>query len=93
MMMDEQTVYQRFAMKTFVTAISITSCLYTSALAGQCQDDFKTIDTALTTQDITPDQKAQVKDMRNQAEDLCKAGNEQEGLDVLGEAKVMLNVE
>jgi hypothetical protein len=31
--------------------------------------------------------------MRTQAADLCKAGNEQEGVDVLTEAKAMLNVE
>lgn len=80
-------------MNIFATALMFTAVLGGSALAGQCQDDLKKIDKALKSDSITPDQKAEVKDMRSQAADLCKAGNEQEGVDVLTEAKAMLNVE
>lgn len=43
--------------------------------------------------ELAPDERAQVQDMRAQASQLCKAGNEQEGLDVTAEAKAMLNIE
>ena len=52
-------------MKTFAFALTLTAILGGPALAGQCQDDLKKIDTALKTEEIAPDQKAQVKDMRN----------------------------
>ncbi len=80
-------------MKTIAIALALAACLAGPAYAGQCDDDLKKIDKALATEDLAPDQKAQVKDMRTQAADLCKAGNEQEGVDVLTEAKAMLNVE
>jgi hypothetical protein len=64
-----------------------------SAQANQCQDDIAKIDEALASRDLEPDQRAQVEDMRNQAVQLCGAGNEQEGLDVTAEVKAMLNIE
>ena len=73
-------------------AFAITTVPAT-AFAGQCQDDIKQVDEALKRDGISPDRKAEVKDMRNQAAGLCKAGNEQEGLDVLTEAKAMLAIE
>ena len=74
----------------FAIAIAIVPA---TANAGQCQDDLKQVDAALKNGGISPGQKAEVRDMRNQAADLCKAGNEQEGLDVLTEAKAMLAIE
>ena len=63
------------------------------AQAGQCQDDVAKIDNALATAELSPDERAQLEDMRNQAVQLCGAGNETEGLDVTAEAKAMLNLE
>lgn len=64
------------------------------ALADDCQKDIAAVDKALqTNQQITPEQRAQVEDMRNQAVQLCGAGNEQEGVDVISEAKAMLAIE
>jgi hypothetical protein len=63
------------------------------AQAGQCQDDVAKIDRALSTMELSPDERAQLEDMRNQAVQLCGAGNETEGLDVTAEAKAMLNIE
>lgn len=64
------------------------------AFADDCQKDIAAVDKVLkANQEITPDQRAQVEDMRNQAVQLCGAGNEQEGLDVIAEAKAMLSIE
>ena len=80
-------------MKTFILAAAFVSALATGASAGQCQDDIAKIDAALANQELTKDQKAQLDDMRNQAVQLCGAGNEAEGLDVTAEAKAMLNIQ
>lgn len=63
------------------------------AAAGQCEDDIAKIETALTTMELSPDERAQIEDMKKQAQELCAAGNEEEGLDVTAEAKAMLNIE
>lgn len=75
--------------------LSLTLLAFTSAaaLAGACDGDLAKVDAALTTTAVPPDQRNQVKDMREQAAQLCGAGNEQEGLDVLTEAKSMLAIE
>ena len=80
-------------MKTIVYATALLTALSTAVLAGQCQDDIAKIDEALASQDLSPDQRAQLDDMRNQAVQLCGAGNEAEGLDVTAEAKAMLNIQ
>ncbi|MBI2717443.1 MAG: hypothetical protein HY245_09540 [Rhizobiales bacterium] len=63
------------------------------ALAGQCEDDIARIDKALASKDLSPGDKAQLKDMRNQAAQLCGAGHQREGLDVTSEAKTILNIQ
>ena len=63
------------------------------ASAGPSEDSLKAVDKALSGGDVPADQKAQVKDMRDQAASLCAAGNEQEGVDVLTETKAMLGLE
>ena len=80
-------------MKSVLLAIVISASVTSAASAGQCQDDIAKIDTALATKELAPDERAQLEDMRNQAVQLCGAGNEQEGLDVTAEAKAMLNIE
>ena len=80
-------------MKPAIAAIAILASLSVAAHADQCQDDIAKIDQALATMDLAPDERAQLDDMRNQAVQLCGAGNEQEGLDVTNEAKAMLNIE
>ncbi len=62
-------------------------------MAGPCDEDLKKIDQALASDTVTLDQKAQVQDMRKQAENLCSKGNEQEGIDVLTEARRLLAIE
>ena len=80
-------------MKILILAASLALALSTAAFAGQCQDDIEKIDAALASGNVGPDQRAQIEDMRNQAVQLCGAGNEAEGLDVTAEAKAMLNIQ
>lgn len=80
-------------MKTAPAALALLLTLAGPAFAGQCQDDIGKIDTALASMELSPDERAQIEDMRNQAVQLCGAGNEQEGVDVTTEAKAMLNIE
>ena len=80
-------------MKTMIYAAVVLSALSTAAFAGQCQDDIEKIDAALASEELDADSRAQLEDMRNQAVQLCGAGNEAEGLDVTAEAKAMLNIQ
>jgi hypothetical protein len=80
-------------MKTMIFAAAILMTVSPASFAGQCQDDIEKIDAALASQDLSADQRAQLDDMRNQAVQLCGAGNEAEGLDVTAEAKAMLNIQ
>ncbi len=80
-------------MKSLILAAALTLAVSGAALAGQCQDDIEKIDAALAGGDVSPDQRDQLEDMRNQAVQLCGAGNEAEGLDVTAEAKAMLNIQ
>lgn len=80
-----------------MTRIALAFALLTltalPALAAPCDADLQKIDKALASTDLPPDQKAQAKDMRNQAQKLCSAGNAEEAADVLSEVKAMLAVE
>lgn len=79
-------------MKTFIVASAFSLALSTAAFAGQCQEDIAKIDQALASQQLDADKRAAIEDMRNQAVQLCGAGNEQEGLDVTAQAIAMLNL-
>ena len=80
-------------MNRLLALLALASLWASPALAGQCQDDIAKIDKALATMELSPDERAQLDDMRNQAVQLCGAGNEQEGIDVTTEAKAMLNIQ
>lgn len=80
-------------MKTFLFAALFLAAVSSASHAGQCQDDIAKIDDALANKELSNDQKSQLEDMRNQAVQLCGAGNEQEGLDVTAEAKAILNIQ
>ena len=85
--------WSSLACKTATLAFIVAASFAGSALAGQCEVDIEKIDQALDGMELAPDERAQVQDMRAQAAQLCKAGNEQEGLDITAEAKAMLNIE
>ena len=80
-------------MKIVLIAVLLSVVSPAAVFAGPCQDELKKVDGALKGKELTPDQRSQAKDMRNQAQQLCTAGNEQESLDVLTEVKAMLSVE
>ena len=80
-------------MKTCLLAALLLATTPAIALAGQCEDDLAKVDKALAERDLGPDERTQIEDMRNQAVQLCGAGNEPEGIDVLAEAKAMLAIE
>ncbi|MCB1380060.1 MAG: hypothetical protein KDK89_17080 [Alphaproteobacteria bacterium] len=80
-------------MKPILFVLTLALALPSTAFAGQCQDDLALIDKALAERDLAPDERDQIEDMRNQAVQLCGAGNEQEGIDVLSEAKAMLDLD
>ena len=63
------------------------------AFAGQCQVDIGKIDQALSKAKLDKDQKQEVVDLREQAVQLCGAGNEQQGLDVTAQAKQILGID
>ena len=65
-----------------------------AAFAVTCQEDIAKIDAALVAKtDLAADVRQQAEDMRNQAVQLCGAGNDDEGLAVTAEAKALLGTE
>ncbi len=81
-------------MRFIAPAVLIVFCTFSSAaFAGQCADDVAKIDKALLTAVLDADIKTQVTDLREQAVQLCGAGNDQEGIDVTAQAKTLLNIE
>lgn len=78
--------------RIFATALTLAA-LAAPAYADQCQDDVAKLDTAISTQELDADVKAQAEDLRNNAVQLCGAGNTDEGLQVTAEAKALLQIE
>jgi hypothetical protein len=79
--------------KSLALAAVFTVALGLPAFADQCQDDIAKIDAAMAKAQLDADVKTQLTDLREQAVQLCGAGNEQEGLDVTAQAKTILNIE
>jgi hypothetical protein len=79
--------------RSFAAALFATGLFALPAFADTCQDDVSKIDAAILADGLAADIKAQAEDMRNNAVQLCGAGNTEEGLAVTAEAKVLLKVE
>ena len=79
--------------RTFAAATLLLGLFAAPALADQCQDDVAKIDAAISAEGLAADVKAQAEDLRNNAVQLCGAGNTDEGLAVTAEAKALLKVE
>jgi hypothetical protein len=79
--------------RIFVTTTLLLGLSALPASADQCQDDVAKIDAALSQADLAVDVKTQAEDLRNNAVQLCGAGNLDEGLAVTAEAKNLLQVE
>jgi hypothetical protein len=80
-------------MKRIPMAAALLAAIVLPAYAGPCDTDLRQIDNVLQSDTVQPDQRAQAEDMRQQAVDLCKAGNDQEAADVVSELKVILQIE
>ncbi|MFO0994135.1 MAG: hypothetical protein U1E67_19635 [Hyphomicrobiales bacterium] len=80
-------------MKSLLAACCGLAMLSGAAYAGQCEDDIAKIEAALASMELSGDERAQLEDMKEQAQQLCAEGHETEGLDVTGEAKAMLNID
>ncbi len=79
--------------KSLSYAAAFSMVFGASAMAGTCQDDVAKIDAALKTATLDADVKTEVTDLREQAIQLCGAGNEKEGVDVTAQAKTLLSIE
>lgn len=80
-------------MKRFVLALAIALFAATPAFAYHCPADMAQIDAALAKNpDMPADQLATVKALRAEGETLHKAGNHDQSIKVLGEAKEMLGL-
>jgi hypothetical protein len=77
---------------SLLTAVALT-LMAGVALADDCQTDVAKLDEALAKAELAPDVKQEAEDLRNNAVQLCGAGNTEEGLAVTSEAKVLLKVE
>jgi hypothetical protein len=79
--------------RTFIAASLIIATWALPALADDCQNDVSKIDAAIASESLDADVKTQAEDLRNNAVQLCGAGNLDEGLAVTAEAKALLKVE
>lgn len=62
------------------------------ALAFQCPADMAAIDAALATAQLSEADRAKVMELRAQGEELHAAGQHQQSVDALAEAKALLGI-
>lgn len=62
------------------------------AYAFQCPADMAAIDAALETAQLGDDDRARVEELRAQGEELHEAGQHQQSVDALAEAKTILGI-
>ncbi len=63
------------------------------ALAMQCPADMRQIDAALQTTQVSAADKAKATELRSEGERLHKAGQHQQSMDKLAEAKKILKIQ
>jgi len=63
------------------------------AMAASCPNDMSQIDKAMQTAQLSDADKAKVQQLRQQGEEQHNAGNHDESVKTLGEAKKMLGVQ
>ena len=79
-------------MKAFIPAALLSLALAGPAFAFQCPSDVAKIDAALQTASLTDEQKAQVMQLRDEGERLHQAGQHQQSVDTLAQAKEILGI-
>lgn len=80
-------------MKAFLPTALLTLALAGPAYAFQCPADMAKIDAALQTAQLSDEQKAQVMELRNEGERLHQAGQHQQSVDTLAQAKEILGIQ
>jgi hypothetical protein len=73
-------------------ALVLAAGMTSPAFAFQCPADMAQIDAALETAQLTDDQRTRVMELRQQGEDFHAAGQHQQSVDALAEAKSMLGI-
>ena len=76
-----------------VLAATLSLFVVAPAFAFQCPADMAAIDSALETASLSAEDRARVEELRAQGEELHAAGNHQESVDALAEAKSLLGIE
>ena len=79
--------------RTTVFIAAALAFLAAPTYAATCKDDIAKINKAMESAKLETDAKQAVLDLRDQAIQLCGAGNEQQGLDETAQAKAILNIE
>ncbi|TCT06421.1 hypothetical protein EDC22_1113 [Tepidamorphus gemmatus] len=80
-------------MKTVIRAAIILALTVAPAMAFQCPADIAKINQALQTTSLSDAEKAQVIALRDQGQALHDAGQHQQSVDTLAQAKQMLGIE
>ncbi len=78
-------------LKQLLTATALFM-LATPAFADHCPKDMKAIDAALENANLSEDQLAEVKELREQGEELHNAGEHDESVETLHEAMEILGL-
>jgi hypothetical protein len=79
-------------MKALISAAALTFALAGPAFAFQCPADIADIDAALQTATLTDAERAQVTELRDEGERLHAAGQHQDSVDTLAQAKEILGI-
>lgn len=79
-------------MKALIPAAVLAFALTGPAFAFQCPTDIAKIDAALESADLSEAEKAQVTELRDEGERLHQAGDHQQSVDTLAQAKEILGV-
>lgn len=74
-------------------SLGLTGALAGPALASQCPSDIAAIDEALQSASVTEEQKAQATALRDEGERLHAAGQHQESMATLAQAKEILGIQ
>lgn len=78
--------------KILIAAAALT-LMAGPALAFHCPADMAKIDAAMQTASLSPDQEAQVKELRTKGQALHEAGQHQESVDTLARAMAILGIQ
>lgn len=76
-------------MKLLLLAFALLAVMAGPAFSIPCEEEVKEIEATLSSAQIASDERDQIKDMAEQAAELCAGGNDHESLDVAAEAKAM----